>query len=56
MTTQNLLLTAAAIVLLVGCIVGLVLSQRRHNRRLSDIAFVDRVTGGWSALRFRLCL
>lgn len=54
MTTQNLLLTAAAIVLLVGCIVGLVLSQRRHNRRLSDIAFVDRVTGGWSALRFRL--
>lgn len=54
LTMQNLILTLATVLLLVGSLGLLVVLQRRHTRRLEDTAFTDEITGGWNNLRFRL--
>lgn len=54
LTMQNLVLTLVTILLLVSVGGFLVILQRKHTRRLTDIAFMDEITGGWNELRFRL--
>lgn len=54
LTMENLFLTAGAILLLFVFLVVSVLVQSRNQKKLRDLAFVDKVTGGRNNLKFEM--